>query len=200
MTHRRRRARTTLPIALAVLLAGGCMPGGSSAQDSSSGSAPRLRVALNFPPVAGLSPYSDDAVLLTRAGITESLVRFDKDGTPQPALAQSFSMVGDRTARFVLRKGVTFHDGTPMDAQAVAGALTRAISAKPAPETVSGRPSRSRPSAPTRSRSPPPVRTRSWSSGWATRTWPSWRPRPMPRTPTALTRPEPAPAPSGSSA
>ncbi|MCH8611842.1 ABC transporter substrate-binding protein [Arsenicicoccus dermatophilus] len=140
MTHRRRRARTTLPIALAVLLAGGCMPGGSSAQDSSSGSAPRLRVALNFPPVAGLSPYSDDAVLLTRAGITESLVRFDKDGTPQPALAQSFSMVGDRTARFVLRKGVTFHDGTPMDAQAVAGALTRAISAKPAPETVSGRP------------------------------------------------------------
>lgn len=132
---------------LAVLAAGaattvaltGCMASGSAGQGGTGGDAPRLRVALNFVPRADLSPYTDDAVSLTRLGVIESLISFDKDGTPGPGLAEKFTMRDARTAEFTLRKGVTFHDGTTLDANAAAAALNHALRAKPAPATVSGR-------------------------------------------------------------
>lgn len=134
-------SRPSRPLTLAVILTAGvstlsaCMA--QPADDNSTDR--RLRLALNFVPHAELSPYTDDAVSLARMGVIESLITFDQDGTPQPALAEKFEMSDPRTATFTLRQGVSFHDGTAMDAAAVANALNHALKASPAPATVSGR-------------------------------------------------------------
>lgn len=104
-----------------------CFTGGSADADA-------LKVALQFNPVADFSPYSDDATLSTRAGATEMLVAIGNDGSIQPELAEKWEMKDARTAVFQLREGVTFQDGTPMDAKAVAAALQSAIDAPTRPK------------------------------------------------------------------
>jgi len=77
-------------------------------------------------PIMGDAPNSDRYVLLQ---IFESLLRFDERGNLQPALAESWSYSDDKKSiLFKLRRGVTFHDGTPFDAEAAAFNLRRAIS------------------------------------------------------------------------
>ncbi len=51
--------------------------------------------------------------------IFESLVRLTPDYQIEPLLAESWEFVEPNTWRFVLRQGVTFHDGTPFTAEAV---------------------------------------------------------------------------------
>ena len=64
-----------------------------------------------------------------RNNITETLVNLDPaNGAVLPSLATAWSQVDDLTWEFKLREGVTFHDGAPFDAAAVAAALTRAQS------------------------------------------------------------------------
>ena len=53
------------------------------------------------------------------AGVCETLVYADSDFTLQPWLATEWEMTGDHTWKFKLREDVTFHDGTPMNAEAV---------------------------------------------------------------------------------
>ncbi|MAC77365.1 MAG: hypothetical protein CML66_04810 [Rhodobacteraceae bacterium] len=53
--------------------------------------------------------------------ILERLVYFDASGTPQPWLAESWTVSDDQTEiTFKLRDGITFTDGTPFNAAAVA--------------------------------------------------------------------------------
>lgn len=53
-------------------------------------------------------------------GIHEPLIRLEPDGTLTPALATDWSISDDRmTVTLNLREGVTFHDGTPFNAEAV---------------------------------------------------------------------------------
>lgn len=125
-----------LSVTLTSLLAG-CMVTGQD--PSQSGSSTRLRLALNFTPIAELSPYTDDAVSLTRMGVAEPLITIDPNGEPQPALAEKFEMTDAKTATFTLRSGVKFHDGTEVTAQNVAASIQHAIDATPAPASVSGR-------------------------------------------------------------
>lgn len=120
--------RRTALLAVPVLLTAGCFADGGGSGDAGSD---RLRVALNFPPVAALSPWTDDALLLTRMGTAETLVTFDASGAAQPQLAESWESTDDRTALLELRDDVVFHDGTPMDAEAVAGSLNAAAAADP---------------------------------------------------------------------
>jgi peptide/nickel transport system substrate-binding protein len=62
-----------------------------------------------------------------RNNVTETLVNLDPaNGEVVPSLATEWSQIDELTWEFKLREGVTFHDGTPFDAQAVAMALTRA--------------------------------------------------------------------------
>jgi len=67
---------------------------------------------------------TDDAFILTISGIAETLTRTGFDGQPEPALATEWRRTDDTTWEFTLRDGVTFHDGTPVTADAVAASLT----------------------------------------------------------------------------
>src|SRR5690606_15344607 len=49
----------------------------------------------------------------------EGLVRLDKDLRIEPALAASWTMASPTEWRFILRKGVKFHDGAPFTADDV---------------------------------------------------------------------------------
>ncbi|CAN5252057.1 N/A [soil metagenome] len=52
-------------------------------------------------------------------GIYEGLVRMDEDYGIVPVLAESWEFEEPNTWRFTLRRGITFHDGQPFDADAV---------------------------------------------------------------------------------
>ena len=72
---------------------------------------------------------SNNARIL-RNNVTETLVNLDPaNGEVVPSLATEWKQVDELTWEFKLREGVTFHDGTPFDAAAVAAALTRASNA-----------------------------------------------------------------------
>ena len=65
-----------------------------------------------------------DSVLYTN--VFEGLTRFMSDGSVVPGLAESWDISGDGlTYTFTLRNGVTFHDGTTMDAEDVKFSLDR---------------------------------------------------------------------------
>jgi len=51
--------------------------------------------------------------------VFEHLIKFDKDGTLVPRLAISWRWLDDRTLEFILRQGVTFHNGEVFDADIV---------------------------------------------------------------------------------
>jgi len=74
-------------------------------------------------------PYAtqDDNSIFTEATIYDGLVRLAPDGrTIQPALATKWSISANgKTARFTLRKGVEFSNGTPLTSKDVAWSLRR---------------------------------------------------------------------------
>lgn len=53
------------------------------------------------------------------AGLFDALTVLEEDGSLQPALATSWRQENDLTWSFTLRRGVTFSDGTPFEAEAV---------------------------------------------------------------------------------
>lgn len=57
--------------------------------------------------------------------IFETLVRLTPDYQIEPLLAESWEFVEPNTYRFTLRQGVTFHDGTPFNAEAVLWSMGR---------------------------------------------------------------------------
>jgi len=65
-----------------------------------------------------------------RRGITlllfDTLVNIDQGGRIQPSLAASWTAQGNRHWQFHLRRGVKFHDGTPLSAEIVAASLRTA--------------------------------------------------------------------------
>ncbi|HTJ60050.1 MAG TPA: ABC transporter substrate-binding protein [Candidatus Saccharimonadales bacterium] len=84
-----------------------------------------LRVALAAP-IGSLDPQIAGANPLVVAQIFEGLVARGPNG-PVPALATKWLVGADaRSWTFTLRDGVTFHDGTAVDAAAVAKSLGRA--------------------------------------------------------------------------
>jgi peptide/nickel transport system substrate-binding protein len=72
--------------------------------------------------VAQMNPVrtTSAANLRTTTQIVESLFRLDHDtGESVPHLAESYERLDDLTLRVVLREGITFTNGEPMDAEAV---------------------------------------------------------------------------------
>ncbi len=92
-----------------------------------------LDVAAQFE-IQGPEP-STSGYIFTRMGIAETLVNADADGQLTPGLATAWQASEDGlTWSFILRDGVSFHDGTAMTADAVVNALEIARG-KPGPLT-----------------------------------------------------------------
>ncbi|NYI03872.1 ABC transporter substrate-binding protein [Allostreptomyces psammosilenae] len=136
-----RRALPAVALTLtASLLLTGCFASspGTDAGPAEGAADGRIRVAMLQPPRSGLSPFSDDAFKLSRWSTAETLVVLDEAGDPQPALATEWTRNDPRTWTFTIRQGVTFHDGSPLTADAVAGALRAATEASPKPRILDG--------------------------------------------------------------
>jgi ABC-type transport system substrate-binding protein len=63
--------------------------------------------------------------------IIEPMIALGADGSIEPRLATSWEFIDDTRLRFTLREGVTFHDGTPFNAEAVKFSWDRALFADP---------------------------------------------------------------------
>ncbi|HVL98201.1 MAG TPA: ABC transporter substrate-binding protein [Egibacteraceae bacterium] len=115
------------------LIVAACAPGEDQAvePDEEAGEAtPDPDVAQELVVATGPDEFVDDEINMKRLGmyplnanICETLVRLTEDFDVEPGLATDWEVAGDNTFRFELRDGVEFHDGTPMDAGAVAYTL-----------------------------------------------------------------------------
>ncbi|MDK1471917.1 ABC transporter substrate-binding protein [Streptomyces sp. 549] len=116
----------------------GCFVSGedSSGKGAVPGAGDRLRIALAVPPVQALSPYSNDATVLSKLSVAEGLTALDGDGAAAPALAKSWSQVDATTWTFELREA-TFQDGTEVTAESVVNALDQANKAETKPRVLS---------------------------------------------------------------
>ena len=83
----------------------------------------------------GSEPTSLDPMLVDDGGeraindnIYETLLARTADGTLEPGLASAMPVqIDDTTWEFTLREGVTFHDGTPFNADAVVASVERIV-------------------------------------------------------------------------
>ncbi len=81
--------------------------------------------------IGDLNPHNYNSSFPALDLVYEPLVRYAPDGTLKPILAKSWKISNDgKTWTFQLREGVTFHDGTPFDAQAVKWNLERWVGVK----------------------------------------------------------------------
>lgn len=64
---------------------------------------------------------------LTRMGIGENLIQIDENLNFKPVIAASWEKVDELTTTFVIRDGVTFHNGKAVDAAAVKASLERTL-------------------------------------------------------------------------
>ncbi|CAI0847879.1 ABC transporter substrate-binding protein [Serratia quinivorans] len=118
------------------LLLGGCFD--PVEPKAGAGEERRIRLAMLQPPRSGLTPLSDDAFKLSRWSNTETLVLLNANGDVEPALATEWQQIDQHRWRFVLRPGVSFHDGSLMTAQSVVRSLSAAINAAPKPRILDG--------------------------------------------------------------
>lgn len=125
----------------------GCLLAGSlllvgcfdpAAPRESTGDERRIRLAMLQPPRSGLTPLSDDAFKLSRWSTAETLVVLNADGDAGPALATEWQQLDQHRWRFVLRSGVSFHDGSVMTPESVVRSLSAAMKATPKPRILDG--------------------------------------------------------------
>lgn len=82
---------------------------------------------INSYKVANLDPIKSGTNWLFDWGIAENLMQVAEDGTVEPWLAESVERSDDLTWSIQLRPDMTFQNGKPVDAEAVARSLNRQI-------------------------------------------------------------------------
>ncbi|WP_333834641.1 ABC transporter substrate-binding protein [Rubrimonas sp.] len=108
------------PVIAAALLAAAGLGGAAGAQTRSAVSVAAPWHVNNYEP-------SQDGYIYQRMQIGETLVDVCEDAAPCPGLATGWTTSEDGLEwRFDLRQGVTFHDGSAMDAEIAAANLRRA--------------------------------------------------------------------------
>jgi peptide/nickel transport system substrate-binding protein len=111
---------------LGAAVMGAALIGGMGAAQAKTGVT--LGITLEPPhldPTAGAAAAIDEIVY---ANVFEGLTRIDAQGTVKPALAERWVIEdGGLTYRFVLRDGVTFHDGASLEASDVKFSFERAM-------------------------------------------------------------------------
>ena len=119
----RTRTRRWAPIAVAVAVLAALAGCGSGGADAGAKDAVTVAIAAPF---RSLDPLMDSSALPLQKSIFDQLVEIDAKGALQPGLALSWtSNPGATSWTFVLRKGVTFQDGSPLTAQDVAFSIQR---------------------------------------------------------------------------
>ena len=107
--------------ALAMAFAGALIAGAAGAQEITVG------IQLEPPHLDPTSAAAGAIDQVTYQNLYEGLTRFAQDGSIVPSLARSWEVSEDGTVyTFMLEEGVTFHDGTTMDAEDVVFSLARA--------------------------------------------------------------------------
>lgn len=119
-----RGARPTLRVLIAIAITSGLGACSAGAADQAAPDQ-RLDVVGQYE-VHSVEPTTA-AGIFTRLGAAETLVTVDAEGEMLPGLATEWSTADGRVWRFRLREGATFHDGTPVTAEAAAAALTTAL-------------------------------------------------------------------------
>lgn len=103
-----------------ILVLSACSVGGGGGDGGSSGPVEQeLTVAADEDTYVTQGAEAAVGQYPLNANIFESLVRMNENYEIEPALATSWEFKAPNTWRFELRKGVTFHDGTPFNAEAV---------------------------------------------------------------------------------
>lgn len=76
---------------------------------------------------SSLDPHAanDGYSLYVMTNIYETLVKLNQDLELEPGLAESYEQIEDTTWEFVLRDGITFHDGSEFNAEVVKANLDR---------------------------------------------------------------------------
>ena len=112
-------------LALTLLAAGPTLAACRSQQPASPETAPATLVIGVAQPRSAASPGAAQGRVASLF-VSARLVIVGPDGRAQPALAARWETSADgRTWRFLLRPGLTFHDGSTLDAAAVRAALER---------------------------------------------------------------------------
>lgn len=123
-----RRLRLVCGLAATALSLTACGLGGQSTDGGSN--AQSIVIDEPFGPKANWALETDDSFVLSKAGCLETLVKYDGAGALKPMLAESWKQAGSTEWDVKLRQGVTFQDGTPLNANAVVTALQHALSVK----------------------------------------------------------------------
>ncbi|MHC6178029.1 ABC transporter substrate-binding protein [Glutamicibacter sp. X7] len=126
MKHPRLKSLATLT--LVALGLSSCAAGGNDAPAVDSEA--RLVVDNFRAPVSNWALESDDAYVLSISGCLETLTRYDQKAQEVvPMLATEWKQSAEKTWDFTLREGVTFQDGSALDAQSVTDALNHVLKA-----------------------------------------------------------------------
>ena len=116
MSRKSRRSAGTVVLGLIVALIATACGGGTSSSAGSSEVKWAFSLPTSWDPVTSRTGNDINTISLAYA----SLTRVDKDGNVEPSLAQSWQYDDTGTAvTFTLRDGLTFTDGTALDATAV---------------------------------------------------------------------------------
>ncbi|MGH2557944.1 MAG: ABC transporter substrate-binding protein [Thermomicrobiales bacterium] len=122
--HRRMLLKGSLAAGAAATIGASAASAAPTAQESGG----ELIYAQNMPITTPdpINPQTYPAAYEANYTIYRNLVTFDRDLAIMPDLAESWERAEDGlTWTFTLRQGVTFHDGTPFNAQAVAAHIAR---------------------------------------------------------------------------
>lgn len=116
-----------LLISLFILVASGCLAENSSSEREEEKTAKEdKKVTMIF---SFKSPNMDPHTGFTpiRAGVTETLLKLDKDSNIEGWLAEKWATEDNVRWEFKIREDVTFHDGAKLDAARVKASIERSI-------------------------------------------------------------------------
>ncbi|WP_203858657.1 ABC transporter substrate-binding protein [Plantactinospora mayteni] len=127
MDHRPRTRLLSL-VTIGTLFLGTSACGGGGGSGSAGRQSGDLVVAVATEP-STLDPQlvNDRSSRIVTDNLFETLLVRDETSQIQPKLADKYERVDDTTWRFTLHPGVTFHDGSPFDADAVVFSIERII-------------------------------------------------------------------------
>ncbi len=120
-----KRTVTAVDTAALLLVMSAC--GGAAPDADLTPSSPTTLRILNSFTVAGVDPAAAGAQWCWEFGYCEHPMRLDAEGRLEPWLLEVLDPVDDLTWRLALRDGITFQNGSPLDAAALAASMQRQI-------------------------------------------------------------------------